>query len=292
MKLRLGFQAQVDWKENFKIINKDGKQFEINIFLMILGYSRYKYIELTLDRTQDTLFECILHACKEFGGVPHEILFDNMATVVDRLSSTYRAVVINKKFSQFAKDVGFVVNTCRPYRPQTKGKVECVAKLMDRLKVYNKEFSTIEELDVIVNNLMIEINNEDINLVEKSIDKLKEEQKYLSFLPSADCISQYFRQNKGYNVSNESMITYKKHKYSVPVKYIGEYLTVYENEDTLNIYYTTNLIATHKISGKYLNYKKEHVHEILRSDALKGATDEKIDEFIKENLSKMDIFLS
>ena len=31
-----GFQAQVDWKENFKLINRDGKQFEINIFLMIL----------------------------------------------------------------------------------------------------------------------------------------------------------------------------------------------------------------------------------------------------------------
>lgn len=61
-----GFQAQVDWKENFKIVNKDGKEFEINIFLMILGYSRYKYIELTLDKTQDTLFECIIHACKAF----------------------------------------------------------------------------------------------------------------------------------------------------------------------------------------------------------------------------------
>ena len=48
---------------------------------------------------------------------------------------SFEAVVINKKFAQFAKDVGFVVNTCRPYRPQTKGKVECVAKLMDRLKV-------------------------------------------------------------------------------------------------------------------------------------------------------------
>ena len=62
-----GFQAQVDWKENFKIINTEGKEFEINIFLMILGYSRYKYIELTLDKTQDTLFECIMHACKAFG---------------------------------------------------------------------------------------------------------------------------------------------------------------------------------------------------------------------------------
>ena len=185
-----------------------------------------------------------------FGGVPHEILFDNMATVVDRLSSTYRAVVINKKFSQFAKDVGFVVNTCRPYRPQTKGKIECVAKLMDRLKVYNKEFTTIEELDEIVNNLMIELNNEDINLIEKPIDRLKEEQRYLSSMPPIDCVYQYFRQNKGYKVSKESMITYKKHKYSVPVKYIGEYLTVSEKEDTLNIYYTTNLVASHRISRK------------------------------------------
>ena len=56
-----------------------------------------------------------------FGGVPHEVLFDNMATVVDRLASTYKTVVINKKFAQFAKDVGFAINTCRPYRPQTKG---------------------------------------------------------------------------------------------------------------------------------------------------------------------------
>lgn len=245
-----GFQAQVDWKENFKILNKDGKEFEINIFLMILGYSRYKYIELTLDKTQDTLFHCIMHACKEFGGVPHEILFDNMATVVDRLSSTYKAVVINKKFAQFAKDVGFSVNTCRPYRPQTKGKVECVAKLMDRLKVYNKEFTTIEELDNIVKNLMTQINNEDINLVEKPIDRLKEEQKYLYALPSIDCICPYFAQNKGYKVSKESMITYKKHKYSVPIKYVGEYLTVSENEDTLNIYYNTDLIVSHQISRK------------------------------------------
>ena len=47
-----------------------------------------------------------------------------------------------------------------------------------------------------------------------------------------------------------------------------------------------------KFRGKYLNYKKEHVEQILKSDALKGATDEKIDQFIEENLSKMDIFLS
>mgnify|MGYP003524280252 CR=1 FL=1 len=46
------------------------------------------------------------------------------------------------------------------------------------------------------------------------------------------------------------MITYKKHKYSVPIKYIGKYRTVNEYEDTLDIYYTTDLIVSHKISRK------------------------------------------
>lgn len=286
-----GLQAQVDWKEDFKIINKNGATFTINIFLMILGYSRYKYIELTLDRTQDTLFECILHACSEFRGVPHEVLFDNMATVVDRTASTYRSVVINSKFLQFAKDVGFSVHTCRPYRPQTKGKIECVAKLMDRLKVYNNEFETIEELDKIVKKLMEEINNEDINLLEKPIDRLKEEQKYLHSLPSREIIYPYFAKNKGYKVSKESMITYKKHKYSVPIRFIGEYLTVKETGDSLDIYYNTDLIVNYKISNKYLNYKKEHAKEILKSDALKNKTEKEIEAFIEKNLSNMDMLL-
>lgn len=286
-----GLQAQVDWKEDFKIINKNGATFTINIFLMVLGYSRYKYIELTLDRTQDTLFECILHACSEFRGVPHEVLFDNMATVVDRTASTYRSVVINSKFLQFAKDVGFSVHTCRPYRPQTKGKIECVAKLMDRLKVYNNEFETIEELDKIVKKLMEEINNEDINLLEKPIDRLKEEQKYLHSLPSREIIYPYFAKNKGYKVSKESMITYKKHKYSVPIRFIGEYLTVKETGDSLDIYYNTDLIVNYKISNKYLNYKKEHAKEILKSDALKNKTEKEIEAFIEKNLSNMDMLL-
>ena len=136
------------------------------------------------------------------------------------------------------------------------GKIECVAKLMDRLKVYNKEFTTIEELDEIVNKLKVEINNEELNFIEKPIDRLKEEQRYLYPMPSIDCISQYFRQNKGYKVSKESMITYKKHKYSVPIKYIGEYLTVNEKEDTLDIYYTTDLIVSHKISRKIFKLQK------------------------------------
>ena len=115
-----GHQAQVDWKERFKILDRYGEEYTINIFLMILGYSRKKFLKLTFERSQQTLFECLSQAFQFFGGTTKEILFDNMKTVVDQAKSNYHSVVINEKFRQFSKDANFNIVTCRPYRPQTK----------------------------------------------------------------------------------------------------------------------------------------------------------------------------
>ncbi|MFT8352392.1 hypothetical protein [Clostridium saccharoperbutylacetonicum] len=46
----LGLQAQVDWKENLTIVSKPGEIFKGNIFLMVLGYSRIIYVQLTTDK--------------------------------------------------------------------------------------------------------------------------------------------------------------------------------------------------------------------------------------------------
>ena len=85
-----GLQAQVDWKESIKMTSKSGQIYEVNIFLMVLGYSRLKFLKLTSDRTQKTLFSCMNEVFKYFKGVPREILFDNMPTVVDRANSRQR----------------------------------------------------------------------------------------------------------------------------------------------------------------------------------------------------------
>lgn len=61
----------------------------ISIFLIVLGNSRYKYIELTFDQTQSKLFRCLINAFKYFGGSTKEILFDNMKTIVDHAKSIY-----------------------------------------------------------------------------------------------------------------------------------------------------------------------------------------------------------
>ncbi|WP_231432901.1 hypothetical protein [Enterococcus faecalis] len=62
--------AQVDWKGDLKLVNKFGKVISCNIFLYVLGYSRIKYLELTFDRSQTTLFRCLTNAFQYIGGVP------------------------------------------------------------------------------------------------------------------------------------------------------------------------------------------------------------------------------
>ena len=284
-----GLQAQVDWKESIKMVSTSGVVSEVNIFLMILGYSRMKFLKLTSDKTQKTLFECMNKAFEYFTGVPKEILFDNMPTVVDRANSRIGNVKINTKFLQYSKDVGFNVITCKAYRPQTKGKVEALAKLVDRLKVYNNEFETYEELQDIVNKFMKEINNELSQATnQKPIDRIKKETKYLLPLPSQDILKTYISSPKEYKVSKESMVTYKGLKYSVPTDLIGESVSVKETDEYIHIYYTTNLVTSHRKSGKFLNYKKEHIEKITKSDAFKDKSQDEIEEFVNNFLSDYD----
>ena len=287
-----GLQAQVDWKENITMINRYGEVFDVNIFLMVLGYSRLKYLKLTVDKTQKTLFECLFEGFRYFGGIPKEILFDNMPSVVDRSRTTFKNVAINQDFKYFSIDAGFEVITCRPYRPETKGKVETLAKLVDRLKPYNEEFDTFDELDNIVKLFNYEINN-DISQATNEVPFMRflKEKEYLNPLPPMDILLSYFHHEREYKVSKESMIRYKGKKYSVPTSYIGKCVTVSEKESELYIYYTEDLITCHKISDKILHYKRGHAKEILKSDALRHYSDEDIESFIEQNLKNMDIFL-
>jgi transposase len=60
-----------------------------------------------------------------FGGVPVELLFDQMKSVIieDKRASGGK-LLENAEFMRFAAHWGFRIPACRPYRAKTKGKVE------------------------------------------------------------------------------------------------------------------------------------------------------------------------
>ena len=118
-----GHQAQVDWGECGETF-LDGENRKLYCFSMILGYSRMRYAEFTLSQDVHTLIRCHINAFQYFGGVPEEILYDNMKTVIIRKFFLSKDSKWNQIFSDFSRHYGFILRTCKPYTPKTKGKIE------------------------------------------------------------------------------------------------------------------------------------------------------------------------
>jgi transposase len=114
-----GEQMQVDWVEFRKGYNP------LYAFCATLGYSRASFVEFVTDMKVETLIECHNHTFDYFGGIPQRALYDNMKTVVlERDASGEGQHRFHAGFLDYARHCGFVIKLCRPYRAQTKGKVE------------------------------------------------------------------------------------------------------------------------------------------------------------------------
>jgi len=282
-----GKQCQIDWKEELTLVSKYGEVFTINIFLAILGYSRLKYIELTFDKSQPTLFKCLTNAIKYFGGVPQEFLFDNMKTVVDQSRTQYNKPVYNDKFYQFSKDAGFIAKSCLAYKPKTKGKVETVARVMNRLKVMNDEFTTIDELIGIVKKLNEDINSEiQATTKEKPINRFQKEKEYLHQLPRLENLETYYSEKVLVRkVPKDCLITYEGRKYSIPPTYVGKTVTLDRQDDNLRIYYNKTLVSSHKITLKPITYNPQDYKQLLKQNMV---SEENIERICEDNLKIFD----
>jgi transposase len=114
-----GRQMQVDWA-----VMRRGAD-PLSVFVAVLGHSRMAYIQFVTDEQLETLMACHEAAFTFFGGTPHEVLYDNMRTVViGRDAYGPGKHRLQPGFRDFAHHHGFLPRLCRPYRAQTKGKVE------------------------------------------------------------------------------------------------------------------------------------------------------------------------
>src|SRR6201993_4214064 len=114
-----GEQMQVDWA----VIRRGSNR--LSVFVATLGWSRASYVEFVTDERVETLIEAHENAFFAFGGAPHEVLYDNMRTVVlERHGYGRGRHRFHPGFLDFARHCGFRLRLCAPYRAQTKGKVE------------------------------------------------------------------------------------------------------------------------------------------------------------------------
>ena len=137
-----GRQAQVDFA-HFRF--PWGVRYAL---LVVLGYSRLLWCRFYARQDMATLVDGLEDAFGYFGGVPQELLFDQMKTVITRdLRLEGGALIRNLEFLRFAHHWGFTPRACRPYRAQTKGKVERPVRYLRGNFVYGRTFLHDADLD-------------------------------------------------------------------------------------------------------------------------------------------------
>jgi transposase len=137
-----GRQAQVDFAR-FRF--PWGVRYAL---LVVLGYSRLLWCRFYSRQDMATLMDGLEEAFGYFGGVPQELLFDQMKAVITRdLRLEGGALIRNAEFRRFAHHWGFTPRACRPYRAQTKGKVERPVRYLRGNFVYGRTFLHDADLD-------------------------------------------------------------------------------------------------------------------------------------------------
>ena len=253
-----GKQAQVDWGE-FHAILPDGTKKKLHAFVMIMGYSRYKYVEYTENEKLETLLGCHERAFRFFGGTAETILYDNMKTVVKYSHKTGNDKR-NETFLRFANYNGFIPIRCRPYNPRAKGKVENGVKYLRRnFWPRVKEFKNVAEL----NEKTMEWLDTKCNVrLHKTTHRIPAEaflEESLIQVPEASFLSVSLASRK---VMNYCMVQYETNLYSVPFQFVGKRVAI---KDLMNGYiefYDENgvYIDKHeKSTGKH-QYRRNKKH--------------------------------
>ena len=214
-----GQQAQVDWKEFGRQL-VDGKVQKLYAFVMVLGYSRMPFVRFTTDMRQSTLLACHALAFDYFGGIPKEILYDNMRTAFEPDEEGIWHPT--RRLAACAVHYGFVPYHCRIRRPETKGKVERLIGYLDHhfwARIEEIAPYSLAALNEKVLDWIDEIRTKPLEELQESRDtRFTREKPMLATLPEG---SFDVRDAVPLVVSRESLVRYETNRYSVPPQYIG-----------------------------------------------------------------------
>lgn len=237
-----GRQAQMDWGI-LKYRDRNGRICKIACFVMILGYSRMRYVEFSRRCDGASLLRCILHGFEYFGGVPEVVLTDRMKTVL--VSMDHGKPIWQETFERFAMDMGFIPKVCRSRRPQTKGKVERLVHYVRDNFMAGRKFIDSADLQTQAIRWCDNVNGRVHGTTgERPVDLMKEEK--LRDIPAASICRPYLWELR--KVAKDCFISYNGTRYGVNWKHCGQMVYVNEHNSELTIVSVDGeILQNHKV---------------------------------------------
>lgn len=256
-----GKQAQADWG-HLGYLDLDDRSHQIWGFTIALGYSRRLWAQAALDQKLGTLLRMHEAAFQEWGAVPEEILYDRMKTVW--LGADERGEVVwHPVFLDFARYWGFKPRLCRPYRAQTKGKIESGVKYVRRnfvcgllgrepacLMDFNSELR--EWVDTVANRRVHGTTYEQVlfrwDMDQFAMQPLKGRPPYA------------YSDDELRKVARDAYVSWQASRYSVPWQYVGKEVWVREQTGEVEVRYGSERIAVHPRAARKHQVITERLH--------------------------------
>ena len=244
----IGKKAFVDMGQK-KIIDMYGNEKKVYFWIIVLDYSRMKYVYFQ-DKPFDALDFIMAHeyAFKYFGGIPKEIYYDQDRVMV--FSENKGDVVYQDDFAEYLKHIEYKVYLCRGHDPNTKGKVENDVGFVKHNFFDEMEYFGIDNLNASCLEWLDKVGNGVLNATTRHAPKkLFEDEKHalMKYKP-------YLLKTKKRHILSVTKlydITYKKNIYSVPIGLVSPHdrVLVEESQGMINIYNpeTMDLLAVQKL---------------------------------------------
>ena len=241
-----GKQAQVDWG-HLGWLNEGDRECKLWGFTITSGYSRRMFASAAVDQKLGTLLRMHEAAFYDLGAVPDEILYDRMKTVWTGVDERGE-IVWNAVFLDFARYWGFTPRLCRPYRAQTKGKVESGVKYVRRNFVcglQGREPGSLADLNVQLRWWTSEVANQRVH-------GTTHEQVMVRW--QADCGAMHavkgrppypYRDDEQRKVARDAYVSWNGSRYSVPWQYAGKEVWVRDHGPSVEVRYSAERIAVH-----------------------------------------------
>ena len=262
-----GEQVEVDWAgASATVIDPDtGEIIKAYIFVGVMTYSQYAYVETFLDMKQKSWINAHVHMYEYFGGVARILVPDNCKTAVVH-NGGFKDQQINKTYQEMAEHYGTAIIPARVRAPKDKPNAEgTVGNISTWITaaLRDEQFFSLAELNRAIRDKLELFNQRLFQKKEGSRRSLflGEEKPLLAPLPAtrfelSDWKTATVQFN--YHISVDGML------YSVPYEYIKKKVDVKVTDTTIEIFYNHNRIASHRrLKGRSGQYSTitEHMPE-------------------------------
>jgi len=139
-----GEQAQVDWG-HFGTFTIGTARRPLSCFVMVLGCSRALFARFSLDQTLESFLRGHVLGFEAFGGVPRQVLYDNLKSVV--LERQGEHIRFHPSILELAGHYHFAPTPCAPYRGNEKGKVERAIQYLRHSFFAARRFASVDDLN-------------------------------------------------------------------------------------------------------------------------------------------------